>query len=90
MLAAGTDNDKCGAPLFAELLAIPTVHRYPPLDLAPPKRKQKTLQAEVAQIEGLAARQPVLMVTEDAHWSDPPRWNCLIFSSNGYPLCRSC
>src|SRR6185437_13180859 len=33
--------------------------------------KQKTLQAKVAQIEGLAARQPVLMETEDAHWIDP-------------------
>ena len=25
----------------------------------------------MAQIEGLAARQPVLMVFEDVHWSDP-------------------
>ena len=24
-----------------------------------------------AQVEGLAARQPVLMVCEDVHWSDP-------------------
>ena len=71
VLAEGTDDVKRVAPLFAELLSIPTVGRYPPLDLTPPKLKQKTLQAEVAQIEGLAARQPVLMVTEDAHWSDP-------------------
>jgi predicted ATPase len=25
----------------------------------------------LAQLEGLAARQPVLMVWEDLHWSDP-------------------
>ena len=25
----------------------------------------------MAQVEGLAARQPVLMVTEDVHWADP-------------------
>ena len=71
VLAGGTDDVKRVAPLFAELLSIPTVGRYPPLDLTPPKLKQMTLLAKVAQIEGLAARQPVLIVTEDAHWSDP-------------------
>ena len=30
-----------------------------------------TLRALVAQIEGLAARTPVLMLFEDAQWSDP-------------------
>jgi predicted ATPase len=25
----------------------------------------------LAQVEGLSARQPVLMVSEDVHWSDP-------------------
>jgi predicted ATPase/class 3 adenylate cyclase len=71
VLALGTDDVKRVAPLFAELLSIPTSGRYPPLNLTPQKLKQMTLQAKVAQIEGLAARQPVLMVTEDAHWSDP-------------------
>ena len=33
--------------------------------------KEKTLHAFVAQVEGLAARQPVLIVFEDVHWSDP-------------------
>jgi predicted ATPase len=71
VLAEGTDDVARVAPLFAELLSIPTVGRYPPLGLTPSKLKQKTLQANVVQIEGLAARQPVLLVTEDAHWSDP-------------------
>ena len=71
VLAEGTDDVARVAPLFAELLSIPTVGRYSPLGLTPSKLKQKTLQANVVQIEGLAARQPVLMVTEDAHWSDP-------------------
>jgi predicted ATPase len=35
------------------------------------KRKEKTLTALLDQIEGLATRQPVLMVFEDAHWVDP-------------------
>jgi tetratricopeptide (TPR) repeat protein len=56
---------------LADLLSIPTGDRYPPLNLTPQKRKEKTLHAQLAQLEGLAARQPVLMVWEDVHWSDP-------------------
>ena len=58
------------APLLANLLSIPSGDRYPALDLTPQKRKEKTLQALVAQVEGLAARYPVLLVVEDAHWAD--------------------
>src|SRR4029077_18640703 len=57
-------------PLLADLLSIPTGDRYPPLNLTPQKRKEKTLQAQLSQVEGLAARQPVLIVFEDVHWSD--------------------
>ena len=71
VLAQGTNDLSQAVPLLADLLAIPTGDRYPPLGLSPQKRKEKTLQAQVAQIEGLAARQPVLMVWEDVHWSDP-------------------
>jgi class 3 adenylate cyclase/tetratricopeptide (TPR) repeat protein len=67
---AANDLDEA-APLLAGLLSIPTGDRYPPLDLTPQKRKEKTLRALVAQVEGLAARQPVLLVVEDAHWADP-------------------
>jgi predicted ATPase len=56
---------------LADLLSIPTGDRYLPLNLTPQKRKEKTLHAQLAQVEGLAARQPVLMVWEDVHWSDP-------------------
>ena len=57
-------------PLLAGLLSIPTGDRYPALDLSPQKRKEKTLHALLTQLEGLAARQPVLLVAEDAHWAD--------------------
>jgi predicted ATPase len=57
-------------PLLAELLSVPTGDRYPPLNLTPQKRKERTLHAQLAQVEGLAAQQPVLMAWEDVHWSD--------------------
>jgi predicted ATPase/class 3 adenylate cyclase len=57
------------APLIAELLSIPTEGRYPPLELTPQKRREKTLQALMAQLEG-SARQPTLVVFEDVHWID--------------------
>jgi class 3 adenylate cyclase len=58
-------------PLLATLLSIPTGSRYRVPDLTPQKRKEKTLAALVAQAEGLSSREPVLMVFEDVHWSDP-------------------
>ena len=65
-------NDLSGAaPLLAQLLSVPTEGRYPALDLTPQKRKEKTFKALIAQLAGLAARQPVMMVYEDAHWIDP-------------------
>jgi DNA-binding SARP family transcriptional activator len=68
---AQLNNDKDAAPLIADLLSIPTGGRYPPLELTPQKRKGKTLRALLAQLGGLAAREPVLMVLEDVHWIDP-------------------
>ena len=71
LLAQATNDLGGAAPLFADLLAVPTGERYPPLNLTPQKRKEKTLTALTAQVEGLCARQPVLMAYEDVHWSDP-------------------
>jgi class 3 adenylate cyclase/predicted ATPase len=71
VLAQGTNDLSEAVPLLADLLSIPTGDRYSPLNLTPQKRKEKTLRAQLAQVEGLAAHQPVLMVFEDVHWSDP-------------------
>jgi predicted ATPase len=71
MLAQATNDLGAVVPLFADLLATPLSERYPALDLTPQKRKEKTLTALVTQVEGLSRREPVLMVYEDVHWSDP-------------------
>ena len=71
VLAQGTNDLREAVPLLADLLSIPTGDRYRPLNLTPQKRKERTLQVQLAQIEGLAARQPVVIAFEDVHWSDP-------------------
>ena len=71
VLSQGTNDLSEAVPLLADLLSIPTGERYPPLNLTPQKRKEKTFHAQLAQVEGLTACQPVLMVWEDVHWSDP-------------------
>jgi class 3 adenylate cyclase/tetratricopeptide (TPR) repeat protein len=71
ILCQGTNNLSEAVPLLADLLSIPTGDRYPPLNLTPQKRKEKTLHAQLTQVEGLADRQPVLTVFEDVQWSDP-------------------
>ena len=45
--------------------------RYPALDLDPQQRRRKTLEALTAQVEALSRQKPVLMIFEDAHWTDP-------------------
>jgi predicted ATPase len=59
------------AALLAEMLSLPTDGRYPTLDLAPEQRRQRTLEALVSQTEALARQNPLLMIFEDAHWTDP-------------------
>ncbi|HKF95331.1 MAG TPA: guanylate cyclase, partial [Gammaproteobacteria bacterium] len=71
VLAQANQELNEAVPLLADLLSIPTGELYPLPDLTPQKRKEKTLQVHVAQAEGLAARQPLLMLWEDIHWSDP-------------------
>src|SRR5215469_2646991 len=57
--------------VLANLFALPTDNRYGLKDLTPQKRKEKTFEALLAQLDGLAARQPVLLIFEDVHWMDP-------------------
>ena len=56
---------------IAERMSIPTGDKYRLPDLTPQRRKEKTLDALLAQMARLAAQQPVLMLFEDAHWIDP-------------------
>ena len=66
-----SSTSKQDAALFAEMLSLPNDGRYPSLELTPQQRRQKTLEALFAQVETFARKSPVLMIFEDAHWSDP-------------------
>jgi len=68
---ARTSTSVQDAALFAELLSLPNDGRYPALELAPPQRRQRTLEALVSQIKALTRSSPVLVLFEDANWSDP-------------------
>jgi class 3 adenylate cyclase len=70
ILAPSTKDMKQVIALLADLLSIGG-DLYPPLNLNPQRRKEATLEALFAQLAGLAARRPVLMVFEDIHWIDP-------------------
>ena len=66
-----TSTYKQDAALFAEMLSLPNDGRYPALALTPQQRRQKTMEALGSQMEALARQNPVLMIFEDAHWTDP-------------------
>ena len=68
---AQTSTSTQDAALFAQMLSLPNDGRYSALDLAPEQRRQRTLEALVSQTEALARQSPVLMIFEDAHWTDP-------------------
>jgi predicted ATPase/class 3 adenylate cyclase len=70
-LFAQTKASTEDAALFAEMLSLPNDGRYPALNLAPQQRRQRTLEALTLQIEVLSRSKPVLMIFEDAHWTDP-------------------
>ena len=88
VLSQGTNDLGEAVPLIAHLLSIATGDRYRVLDLTPQKRKEKTLSALIAQVEGLSARQPVLMVFEDIHWSDPSTRELLDLTIDRIPNLR--
>jgi predicted ATPase len=57
--------------LFASLLSLPLLTRYPTPILTPQRQRQKTLEAVLAVLLAVAAKQPLLFIVEDLHWIDP-------------------
>lgn len=57
-------------PLFTSLLALPA-DRYPALPWTPQRQREKTIEAVLAILWSVAARDLMLLVVEDLHWADP-------------------
>ena len=70
-LLAQTSTSMENAALFADMLSLPNDGRYPTLDPDPQRRRQRTLEALSRQVDVLSRSNPVLMIVEDIHWSDP-------------------
>ena len=67
-LAAPPSED---VAFLADLLSLPASERHPLPNLSPQRKKERTLEALIRQLEGLTRQMPVVMVFEDAHWIDP-------------------
>jgi class 3 adenylate cyclase/predicted ATPase len=66
--AAPPDED---VALLADLMSLPASERHLLPNLSPQRKKERTLEALIHQLEGLARQMPVVVVFEDAHWIDP-------------------
>jgi predicted ATPase/class 3 adenylate cyclase len=70
LLARGSISDEDVA-FLADLLSLPGSDRHPLPNLSPQRKKERTLEALIRRLEGLANRRPVVVIFEDAHWIDP-------------------
>jgi predicted ATPase len=88
-LLAQSTHDPEHLTVLANLLALPADDHYRLQDLTPQKRKEKTFAALLAQLDGLAARQPVLAIFEDVHWIDPTSLELLAATVEHVPQLRA-
>jgi class 3 adenylate cyclase len=70
-LLATTEPPMEHVALIAELHSLPSADLAPPLDVTPQRKKEKTFEALLRQVEGLSRQQPVLIIFDDIHWIDP-------------------
>ena len=87
LLAQSTHNPEHLAVL-ANLLALRIDDHCRLRDVTPQKRKEKTFAALLAQLDGLAAQQPVFLIFEDVHWIDPTSLELLAAAVEQVPPLR--
>jgi class 3 adenylate cyclase/tetratricopeptide (TPR) repeat protein len=84
LVQSGAAPDQIVPPL-ANLLSLPASDRYRVPELSPQKLKEITLAALLTQLNALAARQPVFIIFEDAHWADPTSLELLTLTLERVP-----
>jgi class 3 adenylate cyclase/tetratricopeptide (TPR) repeat protein len=88
-LVARSAADPERVAVLANLLALPVSDHFRLQELSPQKRKEKTFAGLLAQLDGLAARQPVFMIFEDIHWIDPTSLELLATTVEHVPQLRA-
>ena len=71
LLGQAVKDVRESAALLAPLLSLPAAERYGAIELTAEQRSERTLKVLIDQLLGLAAKEPVLYILEDAHWIDP-------------------
>ena len=89
LLAQSVHHNPEHLAVLASLLALQVDDGYRLRDITPQKRKEKTFAALLAQLDGLAAQQPVLLIFEDAHWIDPTSLELLAAAVEQAPRLRA-
>ena len=56
---------------LADLLSLPSPECHPLPNLTPQRKKERTIEALIRQVQGHARQQPAVVVFEDLHWIDP-------------------
>ena len=69
LAAVFVDTDEA-MPLLAPLLGLP-IERYPPVEMAPQRRKQRVIALLAERIARLSRDGPLALLVEDIHWIDP-------------------
>jgi len=87
-LVAQSTADPERVAVLSNLLALAASDPFRLQELSPQKRKEKTFAALLAQLDGLAARQPVFMIFEDIHWIDPTSLELLAATVEHVPQLR--
>jgi class 3 adenylate cyclase len=67
LLVPGTRDEDFA--LLSEVLSLPS--SAADLNISPQRKREKLFDAFLSQLEAESRRRPVLMVVEDAHWTDP-------------------
>src|SRR5262252_1702661 len=88
-LVAQSTTDREHLAILATLFALPAHDAYRLQELAPQKRKEKIFEALSAQLEGLAAKHPVLIIFEDVQWIDPTSLELLAATVEHVPKLRA-
>src|SRR6516164_5904089 len=88
-LLAQSTHDPEHVAVLANLLTRPADDQHRLQTLTPQKHKEQTFAALLAQLYGLTARQPVLIIFEDVQWTDPTSLELLAATVEHVPRLRA-